>query len=66
MLKGDVNHPVTTILYGMLVGVELDPNDKTTPELVGERICESLGFMEGVGQVDCENLGVITVETENK
>jgi hypothetical protein len=47
--------PVTT--FAFLTAVEIEDGGSTSPEQVMARLQEGLTFMEGVGAVECENLG---------
>lgn len=58
MLQRGKDSPLT--MHGFLVGVEL-VESITTPEQVALRLADSLGFMEGIGHVDVESLGIIEV-----
>ena len=46
--------------YAYLISVELQDGE-TTPEAVVNALSDSLNFKEGVGKVDVENLGEITI-----
>ena len=61
MLQRGKDNPIS--LHGFLVGVEL-VDGIATPEQISLRLADSLGFMEGIGHVDVEALGIIEVIDE--
>lgn len=50
-------------LHGFLVGVELEPGVDAI--FISERLAGALTFIEGVGEVDTEHLGIIEVLDES-
>jgi hypothetical protein len=61
MLSRD-SGPVET--YAFLIAVEIEKDGRNTSEQVLERLKGSLYWMEGIGEVEAECLGIITTYPE--
>jgi len=61
MLKPEAG-PVQT--FAFLLAVQIEENGLTSEEQVLERLKGSLYWMEGIGEVEAESLGIVTMYPE--
>lgn len=51
-------------LHGFLLAIELEDEAPNDPESLRLRLANACNWMDGVGTIDCDYLGVIEVEEE--
>ena len=57
MLASGADKPLST--HGYLVAVAIVDGGKTTPQQVHDRLTDSLYYMDDIGDIDIEDLGII-------